>query len=205
MLALVQQFFPGTFNVLCRCHGPGCMVGRTRLFEMIWSASIEAITVSNILFKIALCGVCLFLEFSLLFPNDKFENKTPSVWLYHMHFKNWTRLKSIFYIIFIYRSYHFFKREGKKTPNKQKFSYFKKTHILFIFREGGREGEREGEKHWYERETAVDYLLHAPNQGPGPQLRPVTWPGIKLATFRFAGHRPTHRATPVRTIFLLLT
>ena len=45
-------------------------------------------------------------------------------------------------------------------------------NILFIFRERGRDGERAGEKHQCEREKSVGCLLHAPNQGPGPQPRP---------------------------------
>ena len=41
-------------------------------------------------------------------------------------------------------------------------------------------------------------LSHTPYWGPGPQPRHMPWPGIKPATFWFAGLHSTHWATPAR-------
>ena len=71
------------------------------------------------------------------------------------------------------------------------------SKILLIVTERGREGEREGEKRLRVRETAIGCLSRAPNTGPGPQPRPVPWPGIQPATLHFSGQRPAHWATPV--------
>ena len=65
----------------------------------------------------------------------------------------------------------------------------------FIFREGKR-GRKKG------RETSLcGCLLSAPYWRPGPQPRHVTWLGIELATFWFAGLCSVHWATPARAFF----
>ena len=78
--------------------------------------------------------------------------------------------------------------------------FFKGRFYLFIFRERGKEREREGEKHWCVRETFIGCLSNAPSWAPGPQPRHVPQPGIKPATFQFAGWRSNRWPTPARAI-----
>ena len=59
--------------------------------------------------------------------------------------------------------------------------------VLFIFRGRGREEERERETSMFEKNIDELPLVHALGSGPNPKPRHVLWPGIKLATFRFAG------------------
>ena len=69
-------------------------------------------------------------------------------------------------------------------------------NILFVyFQKRRREGEREGEKH--------PLVALGPNWGAGPQLRHGPRQGIKPVTFRFAGGRSIHRATPSRALSIL--
>ena len=82
--------------------------------------------------------------------------------------------------------------------------FFFLRFYLFIFREKGGEGETEGEKHWCVRNTSIDCVSHAPNQGPGPQPRHVPWLGMKPATLWFPGWHSVHWATPASTDSLLL-
>ena len=59
--------------------------------------------------------------------------------------------------------------------------------VLIDLRERGREGDGKGEKHLCERQTSISFLWHTPWLGTKPRPRHVSWPGIKLATFRFQG------------------
>ena len=60
--------------------------------------------------------------------------------------------------------------------------------IKFIFRERGREGEREEGKYGGAKVASAVGL----DQGPEPQPRHVSRPGIEPAVFCFAGQRPTN-------------
>ena len=75
----------------------------------------------------------------------------------------------------------------------ENISHFLKDFIYLFFPERGREGERE--KH-----QCVPAPRHAPNWGPGPQLRHVPWLGIEPATLWFTSPRSVHWATPARVI-----
>ena len=73
------------------------------------------------------------------------------------------------------------------------------TDFLYLFLERGREGERKRDKHRCMREKhPLGCLSPPPNWAPGPPPRPVSWPGVKPATFWFVGWHPTLWATPVR-------
>ena len=89
------------------------------------------------------------------------------------------------------------RRGGKQE--KQKGAYFSFCKILFFYTERGREGRKEGEKH-----QSVASCTH-PVQGWNLQPIHMSWPGIELATFRFAGWCPTNWATPVKAGCLLLS
>ena len=51
----------------------------------------------------------------------------------------------------------------------------------------------------------ISCLSLTPNQGPGPQPRPVPWRRIEPATFQFTGWRSIHWATPARAKLCFLT
>ena len=70
------------------------------------------------------------------------------------------------------------------------FLFFKKDFIyLLLEREEGRERERKGGRK-RGRETSIDCLSHAPNQGPAPQPQHVPQPGIKPVNFLVCGTMP---------------
>ena len=66
--------------------------------------------------------------------------------------------------------------------------------------DGGRQRGRETSM-W---KSNIDRLASPipPTPWSGPRLRYVPWLGIELVTFCFGGQCPTHRATPVRALFL---
>ena len=81
---------------------------------------------------------------------------------------------------------------------------------LFVFQERGRR-EKERERSIWEQN--IDHvrelpLAHAPTCNPGPQLnlqhRQVAWPGIKPATFCFAGWCPINWVILLRALGSLL-
>ena len=66
---------------------------------------------------------------------------------------------------------------------------------LFIFREG-KGGRKRG------RETSIcGCLLHAPDQGPGPQPRHAPWLGIKPVTCRLALNPLSHTSQGCQNFF----
>ena len=78
--------------------------------------------------------------------------------------------------------------------------HFFKRFYLFLERGEGREKGKEG--NIFVRGKQISCLF---NRRPGPQPGHVPWPGIKPATFRFAGQCLTHWATSVRAVHTLIT
>ena len=90
---------------------------------------------------------------------------------------------NIFWYLNVFQQFYWYGINIRETDMFTWLCLFLKAFLyLFIFRELGREGEREGEKHQCVRETSINCLSHAPNQGPGALPRYVPWRGFKLAT-----------------------
>ena len=87
-----------------------------------------------------------------------------------------------------FNSFHFFLNPHLRTLKKKDFA---------LFLERGEGGIKRG------RETAIGCLLHAPNWGPDPQHRHVSWRGMEPVIFRFTGQHSVHWATPARGGFFI--